>query len=196
MDGHFVPALSFGPPTVRGLRRHSRLFFDVHLLCQKPEPLLDPFARAGADQIVVHAELGDAVTPALWRIRSLGKAAGLALNPATSLALVRPYLDKLDTLLVLTTNPGPGEEVFIHEALPKVQQLAEWRRQRGLGFRIAVDGGIGPKEAAECALAGADVLVSGDGLFKSPNLGAAVRRLRRAADRAKPNPTPANGPTN
>ena len=196
MDGHFVPALSLGPGTVRALRRHSRLFFDVHLLCQKPEPLLEPFARAGADQIVIHAELGDAVTAALWRIRSLGKAAGLALNPATSLTLARPYLDKLDTLLVLTTNPGPGAEVFIHEALPKVQQLAGWRRQRGLSFRIAVDGGTGPKEAAECALAGADVLVSGDGLFQAPSFSAAVRRLRRAVDRVKPKATPANAPTN
>jgi len=186
MDGHFVPTLSLGPSVVRALRRHSRLFFDVHLLCQKPEPLLEDFARAGADQISIHAELGDAVTGALWRIRSLGKATGLALNPATSVALARPFLDKLDTLLVLTTNPGPGEEVFIHEALPKVQQLAEWRRQRGLAFRIAVDGGIGPKEAVECALAGADVLVSGNGLFKARSFGAAVRRLRRAVDPVKP----------
>ena len=193
MDGHFVPALSLGPGTVRALRRLSRLFFDVHLLCQKPEPLLEAFARAGADQITIHAELGDAVTPVLWRIRSFGKAAGLALNPATSVALARPFLDKLDTILVLTTNPGPGEEVFIHEALPKVQQLAEWRRQRGLHFRLAVDGGIGPKEAAECALAGADVLVSGDGLFRSPSFGAAVRRLRRAVDRAKPKGTETHG---
>ena len=192
MDGHFVPALSLGSSVVRALRRHSRLFFDVHLLCQKPEPLLEAFAHAGADQIIVHAELGEAVTPALWRIRSLGKAAGLALNPATSVALARPFLDKLDTILILTTNPGPGEEVFIHETLPKVQQLAAWRRQRGLSFRIAVDGGIGPKEAVECALAGADVMVSGNGLFKTHSLGAAVRRLRRAVERVKPKGTEAD----
>lgn len=186
MDGHFVPTLSLGPACVRALRRLSRLFFDVHLLCDKPDPLLEDFARAGADQITVQAELGEGVTPALWRIRALGKAAGLALNPTTSVAAAQPYLDKLDTLLVLTANPGPGEETFIHEALPKVQQLAAWRQQRRLAYRISVDGGIGPREARECALAGADVVVSGDGLFASRNLGAAVRRLRRAINGSRP----------
>lgn len=181
LDGHFVPALSLGAGTVRALRRHSRAFFDVHLLCAKPEPLIEDFARAGADQISIHAELGGAVTSALWRIRSLGKACGLALNPATNATVARPWLDKLDTLLLLTANPGPDGEEFIAEVLPKVQQLVEWRRERGLAFRIAVDGGIGVKEASECALAGADVLVSGEGLFKSRSFGAAVRRLRRAA---------------
>jgi ribulose-phosphate 3-epimerase len=147
MDGHFVPMLSLGPAVVRAVRRHSRLFFDVHLLCQRPEPLLEAFARAGADQISVPAELGDAVTPALWRIRALGKATGLALNPATSAAVARPFLDKLDTLLVLTANPGPGEEVFISRSAaqgPAARRVAAaaglilshrrgWRHQRAGG---------------------------------------------------------------
>jgi ribulose-phosphate 3-epimerase len=180
MDGHFVPQLTQGPATVRALRRCSRLFFDVHLLCLKPQPLVEPFAQAGADQLTVHAELGDAVTGLLWKIRALGKAAGIAVNPATPVALAQPFLDKVDTVLVLTTNPGPGEACFIHEALPKVQQLAAWRRERKLHFHIAVDGGIEPKTAAESARAGADVFVSGDGLFKAHSLGAAVKRLRKA----------------
>jgi ribulose-phosphate 3-epimerase len=180
MDGHFVPQLSQGPATVRALRRRSRLFFDVHLLCLKPQPLIEAFALAGADQLTVHAELGEGVTGHLWKIRSLGKAAGIALNPSTPVSLALPFLELVDTVLVLTTNPGPGEGSFIHEALPKVQQLSQWRRERGLTFHLAVEGGIEPKTAAESARAGADVFVSGESLFNSRNLGAAVRRLRKA----------------
>src|SRR5687767_9452240 len=126
MDGHFVPNISFGPHVVKTIRPVSKVFFDVHLMCSRPEILLEPFAKAGADQITVHVELGDQVMPLLWKIKSLGKLAGLAINPPTSADSLLPYLGKIDTLLVMTVNPGFGGQPFIHETLPKIQQAHAW----------------------------------------------------------------------
>jgi len=182
MDGHFVPNISFGPGVVRTVRPMTRLFFDVHLMCSKPEILIEAFAKAGADSITVHVELGERVTPLLWKIRSLGKKVGLAINPPTSIPAVLPHLAQIDLLLVMTVNPGFGGQEFIYEALPKVQQANAWRREKNLPFRLEVDGGITPATAAECARAGADTFVSGTGLFKQPNMKAAVARMRKAAE--------------
>src|SRR5436305_985570 len=96
MDGHFVQNISFGPAVVRTIRPLTRLFFDVHLMCSKPEILLEPFAKAGASQMNIHVELGDHVTPLLWKIKSLGKKVGLAINPPTSIGMVQPYLGQID----------------------------------------------------------------------------------------------------
>lgn len=179
MDGHFVPNLSFGPAVVKALRPVTKLFFDVHLMCSKPEILLEPFAHAGADQIIIHVELGEQVTPLLWKIRKLGKRVGLCINPPTSIGLVQPFLAEIDHLLVMTVNPGFGGQEFIYEALPKLQQANAWRRQRNLSFTIGVDGGVNFKTAAECARAGADVFVSGTTLFGAHNLKAAVAKMRK-----------------
>lgn len=179
MDGHFVPNISFGPGVVKTIRPLSKMFFDVHLMCSKPEILLEPFAKAGADQIIVHVELGEAVTPLLWKIRSLGKLVGLCVNPPTPIGLAHPYLEQIDHLLVMTVNPGFGGQDFIHEALPKVQQAAAWRSERSLPFRIGVDGGVNFKTAVECARAGADVFVSGTTLFGQRNLKTAVQKMRK-----------------
>jgi ribulose-phosphate 3-epimerase len=122
MDGHFVPNISFGPAVVQILRPQTRLFFDVHLMCSRPEILLEPFAKAGANLITIHVELGEKVTPLLWKIKSLGKKAGLAVNPPTPVSAVQPYLKQIDLLLVMTVNPGFGGQAFIEEMLPKVQQ--------------------------------------------------------------------------
>jgi ribulose-phosphate 3-epimerase len=186
MDGHFVPNISFGPHVVKTLRPLSKMFFDVHLMCSKPEILLEPFARAGADQIIVHAELGDAVAPLIWKIRALGKKVGLAVNPPTSIALALPHLDQIDLLLVMTVNPGFGGQEFIHECLPKIQQADAWRQQNNLRYRVEVDGGINDQTVAECAAAGADTFVAGTALFGQRNLKAAVARMQKIAD--------ANGP--
>ena len=99
MDGHFVPNISFGPGVVRAVRPFTKKFFDVHLMCSKPEILIEPFAKAGADQMNVHVELGEQVTPLLWQIKSLGKKVGLAINPPTSISLVQPFLGQIDSLL-------------------------------------------------------------------------------------------------
>ncbi len=186
MDGHFVPNISFGPQVVKTLRPLSRMFFDVHLMCSKPEILLQPFAQAGADQIIIHVELGDAVAPLIWKIRSLGKKVGLAVNPPTSIALVQPHLDQIDLLLVMTVNPGFGGQSFIHECLPKIQQASAWRRERNLRYRVEVDGGINNETVAECAAAGADTFVAGTALFSRHNMKSAVARMRKIAEANAP----------
>jgi ribulose-phosphate 3-epimerase len=185
MDGHFVPNISFGPGVVAAVRKHFRRTLDVHLMCERPEILLDAFAAAGADRITIHVELGDGhVTPLLWRIRSLGKAVGIAVNPPTNIAEVKPYLSHVDLVLVMTVNPGFGGQPFIEECVPKVQQVASWRRELGLDFRIEVDGGITDQTAVECARAGADTFVAGTSLFSKRNLRGAVKRMRRLTQEA------------
>jgi len=184
MDGHFVPNISFGPEVVRVIRPLTRMTFDVHLMCSKPEILLEPFAKAGADSITVHVELGDRVPQLFWKIRSLGLRVGLAVNPPTAIATAESYLDQIDLLLVMTVNPGFGGQPFIHEMLPKIQQAAAWRRERGLNYRIEVDGGINLATAVECAKAGADTFVSGTALFGQRQLGRAVRKMRDAVSAA------------
>jgi ribulose-phosphate 3-epimerase len=185
MDGHFVPNISFGPAVVRTARPLTKLFFDVHLMCSKPEILLEPFAEAGASQLNIHVELGEAVSPLIWKIKSLGKRVGLAINPPTSISLVQPYLDRIDALLIMTVNPGFGGQEFIHETLPKIQQAAAWRSERGLGYNIGVDGGVDFMTAPECALAGADTFISGTTLFHRPNLSAAVKKMRKLVESAR-----------
>ena len=187
MDGQFVPNISFGPEVVRVLRPAVRkLEFDVHLMCEKPEILLEPFAKAGADRITVHVELGESVNDLIWRIRKLGKKVGLAVNPPTQIGLVEPFLKQVDLVLVMTVVPGFGGQPFIQETLPKIQQVAEWRRELNLNYRIEVDGGINFQTAVECAKAGADTFVSGTGLFGRPDLKTAVAKMRRLVTAAAP----------
>jgi ribulose-phosphate 3-epimerase len=186
MDGHFVPNISFGPELVRAIRPLTRMFFDVHLMCSRPHILIEPFAKAGADEITVHVELHEQVTPLIWKIKSLGKKVGLAVNPPTAISLVQPYLDQIDLLLVMTVNPGFGGQEFIHETLPKIQQAEAWRREKKLPYRISVDGGINFQTAAECARAGADTFVSGTTLFGAHNLKAAVKKMRRIVNASDP----------
>jgi ribulose-phosphate 3-epimerase len=183
MDGHFVQNISFGPGLVAALRPQSKLFFDAHLMCSKPEILLEPFARAGVDQIVVHVELGDRVSQLIWKIKSLGKKVGLAINPPTTIDQVQRFLGEIDLLLVMTVNPGFGGQSFIYETLPKIQQARAWRDEGRGDYRIQVDGGIDCTTAMECAHAGADTFVSGTTLFKQHSFTAAVRKLRMAAEK-------------
>ena len=186
MDGHFVPNISFGPQVVKAIRPLSKLFFDVHLMCSKPEILLEPFAKAGADEIIIHVELGEQVEPLIWKIKNLGKKVGLAINPLTDISKVEPFLDKIDLLLVMTVNPGFGGQEFIHETLPKIQQAEAWRRQKKLRYQISVDGGINLQTAAECARAGADTFVAGTSLFGQRSLKAAVTKMRKIVNAHDP----------
>ena len=186
MDGHFVPNISFGPQVVRAVRPLTKLFLDVHLMCSRPDILLEPFAGAGADEITVHVELGEQVASLIWKIRKLGKKVGLAINPPTAIAGVQPYLDQIDLLLVMTVNPGFGGQEFIHETLPKIQQAETWRREKKLPYRLGVDGGINFQTAAECARAGADMFVSGTTLFRAHNLRAAVKKMRQIVNASDP----------
>ena len=182
MDGHFVPNISFGPDVVAAVRPHAKkLFFDVHLMCGKPEILLEHFVEAGADSMIVHVELGERVPQLLWKIRAMGKKVGLAVNPPTSIAEAEPFLDKIDSLLVMTVNPGFGGQSFIHECVPKIQQADAWRRERKLNYRLEVDGGINNDTVAECTRAGADTFVAGTALFHKRNMGAAIKKMRKIA---------------
>ncbi len=182
MDGHFVPNLTFGPSMVRAVRSLTHKDLDVHLMCTKPEILLEPFALAGANRITVHVELGEKVNGLLWKIKSLGKRCGLAISPPTSVALLEPYLKQVDLVLIMTVNPGYGGQEFIHETVPKIQQVSEWRRHHGFHYRIEVDGGINFETSGECARAGADTFVSGTTLFHHRSLKQAVARMRRAIE--------------
>jgi ribulose-phosphate 3-epimerase len=178
MDGHFVPNISFGPEVVRVLRPLTRMDFDVHLMCSRPEILIEPFHKAGADSITIHVELSDRVEQLIWKIRSLGARVGLAINPPTAISNVQPFLKHIDLLLIMTVNPGFGGQSFISEMLPKVQQAYTWRTEMGLNYRIEVDGGINNATAVDCAKAGADTFVSGTALFGQRQLRKAVGRMR------------------
>ncbi|HWD19038.1 MAG TPA: ribulose-phosphate 3-epimerase [Verrucomicrobiae bacterium] len=181
MDGHFVPNISFGPAVVAAVRPLNKLVFDVHLMCSRPEVLLERFAKAGADRMTIHVELDEKVGPLIWKIRSFGKQVGLAINPPTAMEAIEPFLDKIDSLLVMTVNPGFGGQEFITECLPKIQQAHAWRKELGLKYRIAVDGGIQNHTATQCAEAGADTFISGTALFQQHSLKTAVSKMRALA---------------
>jgi len=185
MDGHFVPNLTFGPAVVKALRPLTKMVFDVHLMCGKPDILLEPFAHAGANRMTIHVELGGQVETLMWKIRSLGSQVGLAINPPTSMSVLEPYLEKVDSLLIMTVQPGFGGQQFITECLTKVQQAAAWRDKRGLKYRIGVDGGVHFNTASGCAAAGADTFISGTGLFEQRNMKAAVAKMRKITESAK-----------
>ena len=179
MDGHFVPNISFGPAVVKAIRPHCKIVFDVHLMCSRPEILLEPFGKGGADRMTIHVELGDQVPGLFWKIRNLGKEVGLAINPPTAMELVEPYLKDIDSLLVMTVNPGFGGQAFIHRDADEDKQARAWRQERGLNYKICVDGGIDFQTAAEAAHAGADAFVSGTGLFGQNSLTVAIKKMRK-----------------
>src|SRR3954467_1389081 len=184
MDGHFVPNISFGPEVVRVLRPLTRIQFDVHLMLSRPGVVLEPFAKAGAGHVIIQVELADRVSSLLWKIRSLGMKVGLAINPPTTITNVMPFLDQIDQLLIMTVNPGFGGQPFISEMLPKIQQAYDWRKEKGLEYRIEVDGGITQETAVECARSGADAFVSGTALFRQRQFGRAVQKMRQAVIKA------------
>ena len=177
MDGHFVPNISFGPQVLAALRPRSRLFFDTHLMLLHPDRYLEAFAKAGADRITVHTEADHDVARTLNRIRELGIAAGIALNPDSDASAVLPHLEAVDLVLCMTVFPGFGGQAFIPGALETVRAIAEERTRRGLNFRIQVDGGITPETAADCRQAGADTLVAGTSFFKAADPSTAARVL-------------------
>ncbi len=167
MDGHFVPNLTFGPQTVAALRPGSKLFFDVHLMLSEPHRYVEPFAKAGADLISIHIEPDYDHAATLARIRELGCQNGLVLNPGTSADAVEPFLSQVDLILVMTVQPGFGGQSFRHDMLPKIEQLARWRTERNLPFRLEVDGGVDLSTGPACRSAGADTFVAGTAFFKA-----------------------------
>lgn len=165
MDGHFVPNLTFGPQMLADLRRSSTLFFDTHLMLEEPHRYVEAFAEAGADLISIHIEPVIDHAGTLERIRALGCRPGIVINPDTPVTSITHLLDRVDLVLVMTVEPGFGGQSFREDVLPKFRELATLRSERGLGYRIEVDGGIKADQARACLAEGADTLVAGTAFF-------------------------------
>jgi ribulose-phosphate 3-epimerase len=182
MDGHFVPNITVGPLVVKALRGSSRLPFDVHLMISPVDPYIPDFAAAGADIMTVHPEAGPHLHRSLQLIKSLGKKAGVALNPATPVAALDYVWDVVDLVLVMSVNPGFGGQKFIESQIGKIAELRKRIDALGRTIDLEVDGGINADTAARAAAAGADVLVAGTASFAGgPEAYAEnIRRLRRA----------------
>lgn len=165
MDGHFVPNLTMGPAIVKALRSHSAKIFDVHLMIAPADPFIAAFADAGADILTVHPEAGPHLHRTLQSIRAVGKKAGVALNPATSIEAIRSVMDIVDLVLVMTVNPGFGGQAFLDSQLGKIETLRALIDQTGRAIDLEVDGGITPETARKVRAAGADVLVAGTAAF-------------------------------
>ncbi len=166
MDGHFVPNLTIGPLVVKALRSHSKKIFDVHLMIAPVDTYVTEFANAGADIITVHPESGPHLHRTLQLIKSCGKKAGVALNPATPIDAVANVIGEVDLILVMSVNPGFGGQAFIDSQLDKIKQLRKMIDATGKAIDLEVDGGINTETAKLAVAAGADVLVAGTASFK------------------------------
>ena len=173
MDGHFVPNLTYGMPIVSGLRKHTKMPLDVHLMIANPEKYIDQFYEAGADAITIHVEAVDDAGPVLRKIRDLGAASGLALNPDTPLSAVEPYLDDCDLVLPMSVNAGFGGQKFNSVALDKLRELRKLKPD----LLLEVDGGVNPETIADCVRAGAELLVVGSAIFKHDNYEQALNHM-------------------
>jgi ribulose-phosphate 3-epimerase len=180
MDGHFVPNITIGPDVVKALRKSSRKPFDVHLMISPVDPYVEAFADAGSDIITVHQEAGPHLHRTIQLIKSLGKKAGVSLNPATPASTVFDVLGDVDLVLVMSVNPGFGGQKFIPGALDKIAELRAAIDATGREIDLEVDGGIDPVTAKAAIAAGADVLVAGSATFKGGRrrYAANIRRLR------------------
>ena len=165
MDGHFVPNITFGAPVVKSIRKSTDKIFDVHLMIEPADPYLKDFADAGADIITVHQEASPHLHKSLQTIRSLGKKAGVSLNPATPTSTIAHVMDMVDLILVMTVNPGFGGQSFI----PLYDKIAEIRKMidaTGRDIDLEIDGGVNPNNVSDIINAGANVLVAGSAVFK------------------------------
>ncbi|MEO0796324.1 MAG: ribulose-phosphate 3-epimerase [Verrucomicrobiota bacterium] len=178
MDGHFVPNLTFGPQTVKDMRPGSQLFFDVHLMLARPDLFIEPFIDAGAQNVTIHTEPSYDHHATLARIRELGATCGICINPGTPTKDLLPFLDEVDLVLLMTVQPGFGGQSFREDVLPKIEEVAKWREERGATWRIEVDGGVGAETGERCKAAGADTFVSGSAFFKHPDKASFVAGLQ------------------
>lgn len=184
MDGLFVPNITFGPPVIKKLRDRSKLFFDVHLMIEKPERYVNEFVDAGADMLVVHAEATNHLERTIAEIKRQGVQCGVALNPHTPLNVLEYVLEELDMVLIMSVNPGFGGQKFIPFSLRKIQECSEMIKSRGLKTLIQVDGGVDPENTPELVRKGADVLVSGSAFFGFPPYADRLKRFNDAASKA------------
>ena len=182
MDGHFVPNITLGAPVVKCIKKATKVPFDVHLMISEPLKYIDDFAAAGADIITFHTECDSPIDETIDKILSHGIKASLTVKPATPVEDILPYLDKLSMVLVMTVEPGFGGQSFMEDMMPKVARLREEINRRGLNCEIEVDGGINEKTIAIAAKAGADVFVSGNAIFSSPDRKAAIEKFKAIAE--------------
>jgi ribulose-phosphate 3-epimerase len=183
MDGHFVPNITMGPDIVKAIRPFSSKTFDVHLMIAPVDPFLEAFAKAGADVISIHPEAGPHVHRSLQTIRSLGKKAGIVLNPGTPASVVEPVIDVIDLVLCMSVNPGFGGQTFIPSVCEKVKRIKAMLGDRPVD--IEIDGGVTPETARLVAAAGATVLVAGSAVFKGGAYAKNIAALREAAQVAR-----------
>jgi ribulose-phosphate 3-epimerase len=181
MDGHFVPNLTIGPMVVEALRKVTARPLDVHLMIEDPDRYIDAFADAGADIITVHVEACPHLHRTVQSIRAAGKKAGVVINPATPLHGLEYVLDQLSMVLIMSVNPGFGGQSFIPQVLPKITRLRELIDERALDVDIEIDGGIKVDNAGLVARAGANVLVSGSGIFGTGDYAGTIRAMRDSA---------------
>ena len=181
MDGHFVPNIAIGAPIVRSLRRVTRLPLETHLMISNPDYFLDQFADAGSDSFLIHWEGANNLHRTVQRIKTLGKRAGVAINPATPAAVLEEMLSDLDQVLVMTVNPGFGHQRFLESTLPKVRRVAEMIDQINSDCELEVDGGIDELTAPTVVAAGANVLIAGTSVFgAAKSVTAAMESLRKS----------------
>jgi ribulose-phosphate 3-epimerase len=182
MDGHFVNNITFGPPAVASIRKvSSRLFLDAHLMIQNPMSYYERFVEAGADLVNIHAEAVEDLAKALKKIRKTGVRVGVTIKPKTPVAAIKPVLELVDLVLVMTVEPGFGGQEMLPNALSKVRHLAKRRARKGYRFLIQVDGGIKEKTAGLAVAAGANVLVAGSAVFGGGSVAQNLKNLAEAA---------------
>ena len=167
MDGHFVPNLTIGPPVIKALKKHSSIFFDVHLMISPVHKYIEAYADAGADIITIHPEATENLKSSISKIKQLKKKVGISLNPETKIDVVLNFLDQIDLVLVMSVNPGFGGQKFMPEVLIKIKELRKIRKKKNLKFDIEIDGGINFDNSKIAIEAGANILVSGTTIFKS-----------------------------
>lgn len=179
MDGHFVPNISFGAGVYGMIRKDFSRIFDVHLMISEPLRYIDDFVKAGADIITFHVECDSDIQATIDKIKAAGKKVGLVLKPKTPASAIKPYLEQLDMVLVMTVEPGFGGQSFMHDMMPKVKEIREMIDACGKDIDLEVDGGVNGETAKICVENGANVLVAGSYLFKQKgNYAAAVETLR------------------
>lgn len=178
MDGHFVPNITFGAPVIKTVRKYTDKPFDVHLMISDPLKYADDFADAGADIITFHVECDSDINETIDKIRSRGVKPGLVIKPNTPANSVFPYLDKIDLVLIMTVEPGFGGQSFMADMLPKVREIKDECKKRGIDMIIEADGGIGEATIQQCADAGIDVCVAGTAVFKADDAEKAIKKLQ------------------
>ena len=188
MDGHFVPNMTIGPPVISSIRPLTRLPFDVHLMIANADEYLEGFRAAGAVRLTVHYEACPHLHRTVQRIKELGANAGVCINPATPVSLLRDIIEEVDLVLIMSVNPGFGGQTFIPQSLEKLRQAAAMIKQTNPSIYLEVDGGIDAHTAVSVVEAGADVLVAGNFVFHSSSIAGAISALRRAAQSAETPP--------